>query len=61
MRRPRFEVRQTATGWHFVLIAPNGEPVLTSEVYTSRQACREGVAAVKRYALVARILDVDLR
>lgn len=58
MRRPRFVLAQTATGaWYFTLHAPNGECVLVSEMYESKQAARKGIAAVKRYALPARITD----
>lgn len=33
-----------------MLIAPNGEPILTSEPYTTREAAVEGIRAIRRYA-----------
>ena len=58
MRRPRFVVEQGATGaWHWNLVAPNGEIVATSELYPTQRLARKGIAAVKRYALPARIVE----
>lgn len=57
MRRPRFLTHHGTGGWWFTLVAPNGETVLVSEQYGSRQAARKGIAAVKRYALAARIVE----
>lgn len=57
MKRPRFRLLRTDAGVHFVLVAPNGEIVLTSEVYTSLAAARKGISAVRRYALAARTVD----
>jgi uncharacterized protein YegP (UPF0339 family) len=57
--RPRFTVRPAAGGgYYFTLIAPNGEVIATSEVYADRQGARKGIAAVKRYALLARVLEL---
>ncbi|MGR4877882.1 YegP family protein [Streptomyces sp. LARHCF249] len=47
----RFEVRhQPAKGYHFVLIATNGQVIATSEHYESHRACRNGIDSVKRNA-----------
>ncbi len=35
--------------FYFVLIAPNGEIIATSEMYKTKQSCKKGIEAVKRY------------
>ncbi len=56
MRRPRFEIRTAKNGQaYWVLLAGNGEPVATSETYTSRQACEKGIRAVRRAAPLAKV------
>ena len=44
----KFAVKETATGFKFDLKAGNGETIATSEVYTTKQACLNGVDSVKR-------------
>ena len=44
----KFVVKTTATGFKFDLKAGNGETIATSEVYTTKQACLNGVDSVKR-------------
>lgn len=39
------------------LLAPNGEPLLVTEPYNSRQARAEGIEAIKRYANEAIVTD----
>ena len=51
----KFVVRQTNTGYKFDLKAGNGEVIATSEVYTTVQACRKGVASVQKNAPVAAV------
>ncbi|WP_093802164.1 YegP family protein [Streptomyces sp. Wb2n-11] len=47
----RFEVRhQPAKGYHFVLIATNGQVIATSEHYETHRACLNGIDSVKRNA-----------
>lgn len=43
----KFVVRETATGVKFDLKAGNGEVIATSEVYTTKAACLNGVESVK--------------
>ena len=43
----KFVIKQTATGFKFDLKAGNGEVIATSEVYTTKSACLNGVASVK--------------
>lgn len=49
----RFELVQSARGpFYFVLKAGNGEVILTSEMYTSKQAALSGIASVRANAMV---------
>lgn len=52
MSRRVFEVRKSeANKPYFVLVANNGEIILTSEEYESKQGCEKGIASVKTNAL----------
>ena len=53
----KFVIRETKTGIKFDLKAGNGEVIATSEVYTTEDACRKGVASVQRNAPVAAVED----
>ena len=53
----KFVIRKTATGIKFDLKAANGEVIATSEVYTSEDACRNGIASVKKNAPIAGVED----
>lgn len=53
----KFVIRTTSTGVKFDLKAGNGEVIATSEVYTTLDACRNGVESVKKNAPVANIED----
>ncbi len=44
----KFVIKETATGFKFDLKAGNGETILTSEVYSSKDACLNGVNSVKK-------------
>lgn len=53
-----FVIFKDVVGEHrFHLVAPNAEIVAASEPYITKQACLDGVAAVKKYAPTARIED----
>ena len=43
----KFVVRNTATGIKFDLKATNGQVIATSEVYTTKAACLNGIESVK--------------
>ncbi len=43
----KFVVKETATGIKFDLKASNGEVIATSEVYTTEDACLNGIDSVK--------------
>lgn len=55
----KFEIRIASNRiqWYFVLTSKNGEPLLTSEMYNTKQACRKGIRSVKWNALVAATED----
>jgi len=54
----KFEIFKDTSGqYRFRLVAPNGEIIATSEAYTSKQACLDTIAAVKKYAPLAPIVD----
>ena len=51
----KFVMRKTNTGFKFDLKAGNGEVIATSEVYSSLDACKNGVESVKKNAPVANV------
>lgn len=51
----KFVIKETATGTKFDLKAGNGEVIATSEVYNSLDACKKGIASVKKNAPVAAV------
>lgn len=53
----KFVVKETSTGIKFDLKAGNGEVIATSEVYTTKDACLNGIASVKKNSIVAEIED----
>lgn len=53
----KFVIRKTNTGIKFDLKAGNGEVIATSEVYSSENACRKGIASVAKNAPIAGIED----
>lgn len=46
----KFIIKTTATGFKFDLKAANGQVILTSEVYTTKAACINGIESVKKNA-----------
>ncbi len=53
----KFVVKTTSTGIKFDLKATNGQVIATSEVYSSKDACLNGIASVTKNAPVAGIED----
>ena len=53
----KFVIKEAKTGFMFNLKAGNGEIIATSEVYTSLDACKNGVASVAKNAPVANLED----
>ncbi|MDL2214353.1 YegP family protein [Clostridia bacterium OttesenSCG-928-O13] len=52
-----FKVKETKTGFVFNLVASNGEVIGTSEVYSSKSACLNGVESVRKNAPAANVED----
>ena len=53
----KFVIRKTATGVKFDLKATNGQVIATSEVYSSMEACRNGINSVAVNSVSARTED----
>lgn len=53
----KFVIRTVNSGVKFDLHAANGQTILTSEVYTTLNACRKGIASVMRNAPIAKLED----
>ena len=53
----RFVIRTVPSGVKFDLIAPNGQDILTSEVYRTEAACRKGIDSVRKNAPAAGLED----
>lgn len=53
----KFVIRTVNTGIKFDLKATNGQVILTSEVYTTKAACRNGVESIMKNAPVANVED----
>ena len=53
----KFVLKETKTGFKFDLKATNGEIIATSEVYSSEDACRAGIASVAKNAPDAALED----
>ena len=55
----KFVVKNVATGIKFDLRAGNGEVIATSEVYTSKSACLNGVESVRKNAPDAPVVEAE--
>lgn len=51
----KFVLRKTNTGFKFDLKAGNGEIIATSEIYSTKDACKNGIASVAKNAAVAAV------
>ena len=51
----KFAVKKTNTGYNFLLVATNGQPVGSSQVYKSLKSALAGVESIKTVAPVAEI------
>lgn len=51
----KFVIKKTNTGIKFDLKAGNGEIIATSEVYTTKSACENGIASVQKNAPIAAV------
>ena len=53
----KFVIRTVNTGMKFDLKATNGQVILTSEVYTTKAACQNGVQSIMKNAPTANVED----
>jgi uncharacterized protein len=54
----RYQCKEAKGGkHHFVLTAPNGQVIASSQMYASAQTCKQGIEAVKRAAAEADVED----
>ena len=53
----KFVIRNTNTGTKFDLKATNGQVIATSEVYNSKDACKNGIVSVATNAPIAAVED----
>ena len=53
----KFIVKETKTGIKFDLKANNGEIIATSEVYTTENACLNGIESVRKNAADGKLED----
>ena len=51
----KFVIRTVSSGVKFDLKATNGQVIATSEVYTTKAACLNGVESVKKNAPIANV------
>lgn len=51
----KFVIKETNTGVKFDLKAGNGEVIATSEVYTTKEACKNGIESVRKNAPAAAV------
>jgi len=57
-RKPKFEIRKASNGqYYFVLKAENGKIIATSEMYETKQGCKNGIESVKKNAPIAEVED----
>ena len=53
----KFVIREVPSGIKFDLKATNGQVIATSEVYTTKAACLNGVESVQKNAPIAKFED----
>lgn len=56
----KYVVKKTKTGFNFALVAGNNQTIGTSEVYSSKSSCLNGVKSIKNFASKAKIEDNTL-
>ena len=57
-KKPTFDLFKGEDGqYYFNLVAPNGEPIASSEGYEAKSGAENGIRAVREYAPAAEIDD----
>jgi len=60
VKHPKFEMYQDKAGeYRFRLKAKNGEVIATSEGYTTKSACENGIESVKKNAPEAETVEAE--
>ena len=55
----KFELYKDVGGqFRWRLKGPNGEPIASGEAYTTKESCKDGIAAVRKYAGDADFVDL---
>jgi uncharacterized protein len=58
----RYAERSGTDGrWYFVLVAGNRQVIGRSQMYTTHEAMRKGIASIKKNAPVAETIDLSAR
>ena len=57
----KFVVKESTKGFVFNLKAGNGEVIATSEVYNTKDACKNGIESVKKNAVAAEVEDQTVK
>ena len=61
MPEPKFEwFKDKAEKFRFRLVAPNGEIIATSEAYSSKDGCVNGIESVKKNAPIAKVVEAKM-
>ena len=53
----KFEIKESASGVKFNLLASNGQVIGVSEVYSGKEACLNGIESVRKNAEIANLED----
>ena len=59
MGKPKFEIKKSSNNqFYFNLKAGNGQVIVTSETYTTKQNCEHGIEVTKNDVSEAEIIDL---
>ena len=53
----KFEIKETASGVKFNLLASNGQVIGVSEIYSGKEACLKGIESVRKNSEIANLED----
>ncbi len=53
----KFVIKSGASGFSFNLVAGNGEVIGTSETYTGKPGCKNGIESVRKNSAIAKVED----
>lgn len=55
----KFELKKSGSGYRFNLKASNGQVILSSQTYKSKESCLNGIESVKKNAVKASAFKVE--